>query len=463
MHSLIGDVRYAARKLLRTPGFTLVVVLTLGLAIGATTAVFSVIDGVLLKALPFPAPERVVEVGSMSRDGKRSTMSWMDFMDYRAHARSFAAMAAYDPGTVNFTAPGSQPLRLASARVSATFFDVLSVPPLGGSAFRRGDDAQGAPYTAILAEATWRTRFGADPGIVGQVIDLNGRPTKIVGVAPAAVNWPRDIAVWLPLIPDESEADPANRGGHYLRGIARLRDGVSVEQAATELAGIAGQLEKQYPQSNTGLSATAVPLRDAVVGDVERPLYVMFGCVGFVLLIACANVANLMLVRAAGRETEMAVRRALGAGRRALLRQLLSESLLLAVVGAGVGVLLAGWSIGAIVAFAPKDLPRVHEIGIDVPVLLFTIAVTLAAGGLFGLAPAVHALRTNTGQMLRESGRGSSGRRGAQRARNALVVAEMALALVLLIGAGLLIRSFAQLTHVPLGYEPEHVITASVS
>ena len=463
MDSVFRDVRYAARKLMRAPGFTAIVVATLALAIGATTAVFSIVNAVLLTSLPFSDPDRIVQVASAGRDGKPTVMSWSDFGDYRAQSRSFAFMAAYDLGTANLTGAGDQPLRLSIARVNDTFFDVLGVPPVLGRGFVRGDDAKGAPRIAILSEPLWRTQFGADRAIVGKTVQLNGNPTTIVGIASSRVNWPPKIDMWLPLIPTAGEDDPSNRGGHYLHGVGRLANGVTPEAAATELAQIARRLEQQYPESNTGFGATAKPLREAIVGDVQRPLYVLFGCVGFVLLIACANVANLLLVRASARETEIAVRTALGAGRGALVRQLVTESLLLSFAGAVAGVALAAWAVDAAVALGPKGLPRLDEISVNARVLGFSLGLAVLTGLLFSLAPALHVAGQNIGQMLRESTRGMSGKRGAQRTRGVLVMSEMALAVVLLVGAGLLIRSFINVMRVDLGYQPEHVVTLHAS
>ena len=462
MDTLARDVRYSARKLMRTPGFTAIVIGTLSLAIGATAAVFSIVNGVLLAPLPLRDATRVVAVSTVGRDGKPTLASYQDFLDYRAQSQLVPAMAAVDIGTHNLTGTSGEPLRLSGARVSANFFTVIGVSPIVGRAFARDEDAKNAARTAILSEGLWRARFGADPRVIGSEITVDSRPYTIIGVAPR-IDIPRPTDIWLPLIPENGEDDPTNRGGHYLRAVGRLAPGASVERAATELAQIAKGLERQYPRTNTHFGATAIPLRESIVGKVRPALLVMLGAVGFVLLIACANVANLLLVRASARETEIAVRTALGAGRRVLVRQLVTESMLLSLGGAVIGTSLAAWAVDAVKAFGPAGVPRLAEVTIDARVLGFSIALAIATGLLFGLVPALHAAKTNVGQMLKESTRGSSGRRGTRRTRGILVVAEMALAVVLLIGAGLLARSFVALTNVDLGYRLANVVTMSVS
>ncbi|HVT37827.1 MAG TPA: ABC transporter permease [Gemmatimonadaceae bacterium] len=463
MDLFLQDVRYAARKLVRSPGFTFVAVTTLALAIGATTAVFSIVNGVLLKPLPFANPEGLVRVASLGRDGKPASMSYLDFMDYRAQSRLVPAMSAMSQSTKNFTAAGSQPMRLNAYRVNANFFDVVGVHPRVGRAFSGGDDKSGAAPVVLVAEGLWKSRFGGDSSIIGRTILLDAKPYTVIGVAPAAINYPKGADVWMPFVPTGDDTDPANRGAHYMRGIGRLASGATADRARADLGQIAAQLARQYPESNAEFGATAIPLRDAIVGNVRTALLVMLGCVGFVLLIACANVANLLLVRASSRESEIAVRAALGAGRMQLMRQLVTESVLLSVSGAAIGTALAAWVLGAVRRFGPAGVPRLDEVSIDGSVLAFTALVAVMTGVLFGLVPAIHALKTNLGQMLRESTRGSSGRRGTQRTRSSLIVTEMALAVILLIGAGLLTRSFVHLMQVNPGYQPEHVVTMSLS
>jgi putative ABC transport system permease protein len=462
MDSLVRDIRYSARKLIHTPGFTAIVVGTLALAIGATTAVFSIVNGVLLEPLPLRDAERVVSVSSVGREGSRNPMSFQDFQDYRAQSRLVPAMAAFDGGTHNLTGTGGEPIRLSGTRVNANFFDVIGVAPILGRTFATREDARGAARTAVLSEALWRSRFGGDPHVLGRTISIDGLPHTVIGVVPR-IDLRRATDIWLPLIPDADDDDPSNRGAHYLDGVGRLAPGATVERAAVELAQIARRLELQYPQTNTHFGATVIPLRESIVGNVRPALLVMLGGVGFVLLIACANVANLLLVRASTRETEIAVRTALGAGARQLVRQLLTESMLLAIAGAIIGTALAAWAVDGVKALGPQGVPRLDLVAIDGRVLVFSVLITIVTGLVFGLVPATHAARANLGQMLKESTRGSSGRRATRRTRSALVVTEMALAVVLLVGAGLLARSFVALTRVDPGYRPENVITMSVS
>ena len=467
MDTLLQDIRYSARKLLRTPGFTVVAVATLALAIGATTAVFSLVNGILLQPLPYAAPHELVRVGSTRTgpDGGEQpvSMSRMDFLDYEAQSTSFEGMAAINTTTLNLSGEGADPLRLDAARVTVNFFDVLGVPLQRGRGFAKGEDAPGTGRVVVLSDAIWRSRFGADPGLVGREITLNGARHTVVGIAPPDLTYPGRREAWVPLAPEPWELDPENRGAHYLSGVGRLKPGVAPEAARRELATIAERLEAQYPESNTNFGGTAIPLQEWIVGDVRPALYAMLGAVGFVLLIACSNVANLLLVRASSRETELAVRTALGAKRGRLVRQLVTESVMLSVAGAVLGSAIALWVVDAVVALGPEGLPRLAEVRVDARVLGATALLALLTGVGFGLIPALHAARSETGQMLRESGRGTSHRKATNRTRSLLVVTEFALAVVLLVGAGLLIRSFAALVRVDPGFRAENVVTATVS
>jgi len=464
MDILTQDIRYAARKLMRTPSFTIISITTLALAIGATTAVFSIVNGVLLKPLPYRQPDEIMKIGSQGRDGKLVHMSVPDFIDYREQTHSFVGMAQIqDRNSANLIIAGADPKRLNSASVGARFFDLLGVPMRLGRGFIAGEDRTDAARVAVLSDKLWRSDFGADPRVIGRPISLNGKDYSVVGVAPPSLTYPSAPDIWVPFVFESWMTDPDNRGAHFMTGIARLRPGVSERAAKRDMAAVGARLQAEYPKSNATFGGTAESLQQSLVGDVRGILLTMFGAVTFVLLIACANVANLLLVRAAGRETEIAVRTALGAGRGRIIRQLVTESVLLSLAGATVGGALAAWIVDAIVAFGPQGLPHLENIAIDGRVLAFSVTIAVVTGFLFGLVPAYHSARAEIGQMLKESTRGSSGRRAAQRTRSGLVMTEMALAVVLLVGAGLLIRSFVTLLHVDPGFRPENVVSFDVS
>jgi len=458
---VLQDIRYAVRKLSRTPGFTTIAAFTLALAIGATTAIFSVIDGVLLKPLPFRDPERVVRVTNL-RDGNRMVSSVPDFLDIRAQSKSYASLAALDNQAMNLTG-GSEPERISAARVGATFWSLLGVTPQVGRGFAPNEDSQSAARTVVLSDGLWKRRFGGDRRIVGKTIALDGNSFTVIGVAPAGFSFPDRPDVWIPLVFAQDDLNPDGRGAHWMGIMGRLAPNVTVTQATSELVTITRRLEQQYPESNTNMSGAVIPMQEYLVGDVRPALYVMLGAVAFVLLIACANVANLLLVRAASRESEMAVRTALGAGAWRLVRQLVIESVLLAMIGGVFGTLLALWGVDLLLSMAPNGLPRINEVTVNGSVLVFTAGVTAVTGVLFGLFPALHAARANVGGMLKEGMRGSSGGVASRRARNTLVMAEMALAVVLLVGAGLLIRSFSKLLAVDPGFRAERVVTFAIA
>lgn len=464
MYIIIQDIRYAVRKLLRAPGFTFIAVATLALAIGATTAVFSIVNGVLLKPLPFRDPDAVVKVGSTGKDGKLVHMSAPDFIDYRDQTHSFVGMAQIsDRNSANLSVAGAEPVRLNSAAVGARFFDLLGVRMQLGRGFFPGEDATGAKHVVVLSDRLWRSTFSADPRVVGRSVSLNGEDYVVIGVAPASLTYPSKPDLWVPFAFEPWMTDPDNRGAHFISGIARLRPGVTLDAANREMHAVGARLAKEYPRTNVNFGGGIQGLQESLVGDVRPVLLTMFGAVAFVLLIACANVANLLLVRAASRETEIAVRTALGAGRRRIMQQLVTESVLLAVLAAALGAALASWAVDAVVAFGPRGLPRIDDIVVDQRVLAFSAALAVVTGIAFGLVPALHASRGELGQMLKEGARGTSSRRSAQQTRSALVVAEMALALVLLVGAGLLIRSFSNLLRVNPGFHPESVVSFDVS
>ena len=462
MERLWQDIRFALRSLRRSPGHTAAALLALALGIGANTAIFSVVYGVLLEPLPYPSPERLVMLidANPSRGFDRFTSSPPNFVDWRAQSRSFAGMAAMTRANPSLTGGGAEPERLEGAQISAGFFETLEVPPALGRGIGAADDRPGAPPVAVLSHELWRRRFGADPTLVGRTIELEGTPHTVVGIAPEGFQFPSRVEVWTPLA---LEITPQMRGGHFLGVVGRLKPGVPVARAQAELTVIASRLEKQYPDSNTGWTVNAVPLRELIVEDVRPALLVLMATVAVVLLIACANVANLLLARMASREREVAVRTALGAGRGRLVRQFLTESVLLALAGAGLGLLVALWGTRALVAMNADNIPRAAEIGLEPPVLLFTLALAVVTGLVFGLVPALHAARPDLQGTLKEGGRGASAGVRARSARGALVVVEVALTLVLLVAAGLLLRSLVGLSAVSPGFETAGILTLELN
>jgi putative ABC transport system permease protein len=451
------DTKYALRQLRHSPAYTAIAVLTLALGIGANTAIFSVVHGVLLRSLPYTDPPRLMRLYSLS-NGRRMAISPPDFLDWREGSRSFAGMAAWFESNTNLTGVGD-PVRLTQVRVSANFFDVLGVRAQLGRTFVTGEDRREAPRVTLLSDRLWRTRFGSDPGIVGKKITLDGHPTEIVGVARREMQYPEDIDLWLTTRFDTGDVAASSRGARWIRVIGRLAPGMTVDAAQRDVAAIARRLEQQDPRHNTGYGATVVPLMDSLVAPIRRPLLVLLGAVGFVLLIACANVAGLALGRTAARETELAVRTALGAGRGRLVRQLLTESLCLTLMGAAAGLLLARYGVRALVALAPSDIPRLGDVRLDGTVLAFTLIVAVVTGTLFGLVPALYGSTRDLSLRLKDGTRGSQGRAGSGRARSVLVVSELAMAIMLLIGASLLLRSFATIRDVDPGFRTARVST----
>jgi putative ABC transport system permease protein len=466
--TLAQDVRYGVRTLAKNRGFTAVAVLTLALGIGANTAIFSVIDAVLLRPLPFPNPDRLVAVKTLNmRDPAESpSVSYPDFEDWRAGSASFEAMAVYH--TRGFVLrEGDEPVRVTGASVSADLFRLLGADAAVGRTFRPEEDRPGE-HVVVLGDRLWRERFGADPSVVGRVVTLNDAAYTVVGVAQPGFKFPVDVErtdLWT-TIGDEGMSPTgmpmtAQRGFRFLDAIGRLRPGVSLAAAETEMAGVVARLREQYPDDDANLDVRLVAALDDLVGDVRAPLYVLFGAVGFVLLIACANVANLLLARASARRREIALRSALGASRWRVVRQLLTESLLLALAGAAGGWLVALAGMRLLVAFGPDDVPRLGNVGADARVLGFTLVAAVVTGVVFGLAPAMQTSKTDLTEPIKEGGRAGAGA-GGKRLRGALAVAEVAVALILMVGAGLLITSFWRLTHVDPGFDPRGVLTLHV-
>ena len=460
MDTLRQDIRYAVRRLLKTPAFTAVALLTLALGIGANTAIFSVVHAVLLKPLPYADPERIVGIFHLS-DGQRSTMSGPNFYDVKTRAKTLQDVAAYSRTRVILTGQG-EPVRLDSAEVSASMFDLLGVRPALGRTFHADENQAGRTVVAILSHSLWEQRFGGDRNIVGKRITLDGVVHEVVGVMPETFSFPAGRALWTPLLYDE-DLTTKQRSAWWLNVIGRAEPGVPLEQVTAEVETIGRQLAVEYPTQNEGLGITAVSLHEAMVGNVRRAVLVLLGAVGCVLLIACVNVANLLLARAAARESEIAVRAALGAGRTRLIRQLLTESLMLGIAGGALGLLVAVWGVEALIAMEPAGIPRLGDVRVDRQVIAFTMGLSLLTGLLFGVVPALHSSRSALSSTLKESGRGNLSSRGGARMRAALVVAEVALAVMLLAGAGLLVRSFSKLTAVDPGFKVQPALAFDMS
>jgi putative ABC transport system permease protein len=460
--SLLHDLRFALRALRRSPGLTAAAVAALGLGVGATAAVYSVVDAVLLEPLPYPEPgELVVLIDSNPEAGfPRFSTAPPDFADWRRQARSFETLAAFTRANLTLDAPGSEPERVAGAAVTHGFFEALGVEPAHGRAFRPEEDRLGGESVAVLGEGLWRRRFGADPGIVGRGITIGGEPRRVVGVMPAGFEFPTEVELWLPLalvIGDEQ------RGSHWLAVLGRLREGTGLEAAQTEMTAIAAGLAEAYPATNEGWTVRLHRLHDLLVEDVRPALRVLTAAVVAILLIVCANVANLLLVRTARRERELAVRGALGAGRGRLLRQLVTETVVLSLAGGLLGLVLGVPGTRALVALNAEGIPRVDGIGLDLSVFLIALGAAMAAGLAAGLVPGLQAARRDLVGALKEGTAGAGEGRRARLLRQGLVVAEVAVAVVLLVVAGLLVRSLLAIQGTSPGFEPRGALTAEVS
>ena len=466
--SVAQDVRYAIRQLVASPSFTFVIVLTLALSIGANSAIFSVIQGVLLKPLPYAQPQRLMRIFMTSTEYPKFPLNPFDFRDFRTRNHSFESMAAFTRGDMQLSGSGEAE-RLYGFGVTAGYFHVLGLTPELGREFETSAEVPGNGLQVIVSDRLWRTRFAAAPDIVGRKITLNAEPFTVIGVMPAGVDHPGNnyhslpygegIDVWWPFA---FGGDASQRGSHFIEGIARLKDGVSQSRAQDEMSALMVQLGREHGNDEQW-RVMLVPLYQEIVGKSRRMLLVLLGAVAMVLLIACANAANLLLARAATRRREVAVRLALGAPRRRLVRQLLTESLLISSLGGVVGIALALGGVKVLVSLLPADFPRAHDIHVNVPVFVFTFAVSIATGLLFGLAPALQASRTDPQQGLHNSGRGMSGSGRQGRFRHVLVIAEVGLACMLLIGAGLMFRSLLNLVRLDPGFQEQHVLTASLS
>jgi putative ABC transport system permease protein len=467
MNTLFKDLRYGLRSLLKYPGFTAIVIVTLAVGIGASSAIFSVVNTVLLRPLPYRQAERIVAIQELTADGKRVQVTPANFLDWRAQNTVFEQLAAILTRPANL-ALADQAERIDLAMTSANFFSVFGTAPERGRLFIPADEQAGHAPVVVISHGLWQRRFAGDNSLVGKPITLDGISYTVVGIAPAGFQYPDKTEVWVPpfrLAPTLNERmDPTQvRGFGMLAAVALLKPGVSLTQAASEMETITARLRQQYPDTNNRRFNRVVSLHTHLVGETGAMLMLLFGAVTFVLLIACANVANLLLASAATRQKEMAIRTALGASRLRVIRQLLTESLMLALAGGLIGLLMAIWGVALITKLLPHDFPRLSEINLDWRVLAFTLGASVLTGILFGLAPALQMSRPEVQESLKESGRGSSSSRRHNRLRNLLIVAEVSLSVVLLVGAGLLFRSFLQLQSVQTGFTPGQVLTVQLS
>ena len=464
----LQDIRFAFRMLLKRPSFTLIVVLTLAVGIGANTTIFSAIDAVLLNPLPYKDPDRLMVVWETNKQlgpemWDRNEVTIGNFLDWRSRNQSFDQLGSLFYTDMNLSGTG-EPERIKSCVVTTNFFQVLGVQPMLGRSFLPEEEKPGSPFTVIISHDLWQRLFGSDPSVINKNLTLNGHRVAVVGVMPSGfeLQFPTSMRVdmWVPMIIDSGAPD---RSMNFLYALARLKQGVTRDQAQTEMNLIASQLQQQYPETNTDRGVRVVPLHKQVVGNVESYLYMLFAAVGFVLLIACANVAGLLLARVTARHREVAIRLALGASRWRLMRHLLTESLILSVTSGLLGLLVAYAGIKLLLALTPSEVPRLHEIGLHVPVFLWTLAISVVTGLLFGLAPAIQASRPDLNKALKESSGQNPGSYQRNGLRNLLVVSEVAVALLLLVGAGLMTRSFIRLQQVNPGFEARNVLTMYIA
>jgi putative ABC transport system permease protein len=462
MNTLLQDVRFGVRMLLKQKGFTAVAILALGLGIGANTAIFSLVNGVLLRPLPFPDAERIIffEGKNPGASGiTESNISFLDFTDWSQQTDLFASTAAYWTGNANLGADGAEPERVPRAGVTTGFFSVLGVQPLLGRGFRPEEDHPYPQTVAIISHGLWKRRFGSDPNVIGKQVQISGSSMTIVGVMPPGFEYPEQTQVWVTSAVNLSQEPRDNR---VWSAIARLNTGIDLKQAQTRLSAINAQLDKQFHETNKGWDVFLSTLHERLVREVKPSLLALLGAVGFVLLIACANVANLLLARSAARQKEIAIRAAMGASRTRVLRQMLTESILLSAIGGVAGLVLSIWLTDLLMSMLPEGAPRLEQIGIDYRVLTFALGVSALTGILFGIVPALQASKLDVTSALKEGGRSGEGHRRTS-ARSLLLIGEVALSLILLVGAGLLIKSFLRLQEVRPGFNAHNVLIANLA
>jgi putative ABC transport system permease protein len=461
MNTLLQDLHYGLRMLLKYKAFTAVAVIALGLGIGANTAIFSLVNGVLLRPLPFPGAERIIyfEGKNPSSGINESNISYLDFTDWSQQTDLFASTAAYWTGSANLGADGAEPERVPRAGVTSGFFPVLGVQPFLGRTFVPEDDKPGTTTVAIISHGLWKRRFGSDPAIVGKQVQISSRSITVIGVMPAGFEYPEQTQIWVTSAVSLSEEPRDNRSWS---AIARLNAGIDLKQAQFRVSAINAQLAKQFHETNKGWDVNLWPLHERLVREVKPSLLALLGAVGFVLLIACANVANLLLARSAARQKEIAIRAAMGASRTRVLRQMLTESILLSAIGGIAGLLLSVWLTDVLMSMVPEGAPRLDQVGIDYRVLTFALGISALTGILFGIVPALQASKLDVTSALKEGGRSAEGHLRTS-ARSLLLIGEVALSLMLLVGAGLLIKSFLRLQKVRPGFNPHNVLMASVA
>ncbi|HEY3130445.1 MAG TPA: ABC transporter permease [Acidobacteriota bacterium] len=469
IEALLQDVRFGIRVLLRNPAFTIVAVVALALGIGANSAIFSVVNAVLLRPLPYPDGGQLVKVWmQFTGIGIPNDQNWVsapEIVDLRNLNSSFSHLAAIDGASFNITSDGI-PERVEGAQVSASFFSLLGVQAQMGRIFSEGEDQAGHDRVVIVSDGLWKRRFGGDRDLLGRNLALNGQSYTVIGILPADFQFPGDAEMWTPLVFGRADLDPGNRGSHGLEVLARIKPNLSFEQARADMMVVSRRIIEQnptYPYRDFHFEVRLVPLIDELVGDLRTSLWILMGAVGFVLLIACGNVANLQLARASAREREIAIRGALGAGRSRLIRQLLTESILLSMFGGATGLFLAHWSLRVLINISRSSYPRIAGAQMNGAVLGFTVVVSLITGVLFGVVPALHSSKFEPHESLKEGGRSAGVGPGSQRLRRTLITAEIALSLVLLVGAGLLLKSFANLQRVDAGFDPKGVLTMRIS